>query len=90
MLLLTTLKWDVSAVVSTDFIEHLIARVHLFVDGLSPASDDLAEISTLIRQFSTDLCFLCCRGEYELEAILSHDPDHIQSPTYWVKSNEHG
>lgn len=63
MLLLTTLKWDVSAVVSTDFIEHLIVRIHLFAEDLCPASDGFTEIAAIIRRFATDLCLLCCRGE---------------------------
>lgn len=63
MLLLTTLKWDVSAVVSTDFIEHLVARIHLFSDAFGSALDSFTEISTLIRRFATDICILCCRGE---------------------------
>ena len=75
MMLLTTLKWDVSVVVATDFMEHLLFRVHLICDSLTPApasSEGFSEITSLIKQFATDICFICCCGK-SINPIRSRD-----------------
>lgn len=63
MLLLTSLKWDVSAVVSSDFLEHLLVRIHLLSEVIEPKNEGFPEITSLIKGFATDICFLCCRGK---------------------------
>lgn len=73
MLLLTTLKWDVSAVVSSDFIEHLIVRIHLLSQVFEAKCEGLTEITGLIKRFATDICFLCCKGESARHGMLKPD-----------------
>lgn len=65
MLLLTTLKWDVSAVVSTDFIEHLMIRLPLLCDVETILSSDGSADMIIghVKRLSTDLCLLSCRGK---------------------------
>lgn len=60
MLLLTTLKWDVSVVVSTDFIDHLLARLHLSSEFKSAPFVHLMEE---VKRSSIGLCLLCSKGK---------------------------
>ena len=62
LLVLTTLKWDISAVVSLDFLDHLLARLHL-IPGSNPSSDDYKQIAEEIRRFATDLCLMSSKGK---------------------------
>lgn len=60
-MVLTTLKWDMSAVVSLDFLDHLLARLHLMLD--KPSSDGCKQTIEEIRRFATDLCLMSSKGK---------------------------
>lgn len=62
-MVLTTLKWDMSAVVSLDFLDHLIARLHLMLE--KPSSDGSKETVEEIRRFATDLCLMSSKGKFK-------------------------
>lgn len=76
MLLLTTLKWDVSVVVSTDFIDHLLARLHLESDSKSAPFVHLMEE---VKRSAIGLCLLCSKGKscYPFWTLLSSSHDDL-------------
>lgn len=67
MLVLTTLKWDVSVVISTDFLDHLLLRLQLisgcWSSGSTPSTLSKYQLEA-VRRRATDLCLYTSTGDY--------------------------
>lgn len=85
MLVLTTLKWDVSTVVSTDFIDHLLVRLHLICEEIDLNPLLVETYLDDIRKVATGLCLLCSRGK----CLLSQDTPSLSYPSFLSLTSTH-
>ena len=65
MLLLSKLKWDVSAVVATDYIDHLLARLHLIMYDKPTGTRATVTLEDALRQHASTFISLCATGKFQ-------------------------
>lgn len=80
MLVLTKLKWDMSAVVATDFLDHLLGRLKLIISDNAwklETNRRQADILATLRRQASNYVALCTIGKLML-ILFFKILDHVR------------